>query len=174
MAVINSIDGVGGTTSDCGSPEIATGSRDGSVMVWDVRQKDTPVAKFVAPEGASMRDCWAVAFGNSYNNEERVLAAGYDNGDVKLFDLKNMSVRWSKCLKNGVDDTKSESPDDAAHSTDSASFKFAVSSYLVLSPFKAILAVNFLFVLSRTILDQNSHLEIQLRSGRCGVKIEAN
>lgn len=28
-------------------------------------------------------------FGNSYNNDERVLAAGYDNGDLKYFDLKS-------------------------------------------------------------------------------------
>lgn len=33
-------------------------------------------------------DAWCVAFGNSYNNSERVLAAGYDNGDLKFFDLK--------------------------------------------------------------------------------------
>uniref|UniRef100_A0A6P7G1M6 Dynein axonemal assembly factor 10 n=1 Tax=Diabrotica virgifera virgifera TaxID=50390 RepID=A0A6P7G1M6_DIAVI len=101
-AIINSIDGVAGTSSGCGAPEIVTGSRDGSVMVWDVRQKDTPVAKFVPSTEASARDCWSVAFGNSYDNEERVVAAGYDNGDIKLFDLKTMSLRWSKCLKNGV------------------------------------------------------------------------
>ncbi len=28
------------------------------------------------------------SMGNSYNNDERVIAAGYDNGDLKLFDLK--------------------------------------------------------------------------------------
>ena len=71
-------------------------------MIWDVRQKDTPVATFRQSEGTQGRDCWSVAFGNSYNNEERVVAAGYDNGDIKIFDLKNMSVRWSKCVKNGV------------------------------------------------------------------------
>uniref|UniRef100_A0A1B0B9E8 WD repeat-containing protein 92 n=1 Tax=Glossina palpalis gambiensis TaxID=67801 RepID=A0A1B0B9E8_9MUSC len=48
------------------------------------------------------RDCWAVAFGDSYNNEERVVAAGYDNGDLKLFDLRQLSVRWETKLKNGV------------------------------------------------------------------------
>ncbi|KAJ8979744.1 hypothetical protein NQ317_004731 [Molorchus minor] len=101
-AVINAIDGVSGAMSGCGAPEIVTGSRDGSVMVWDIRQKDTPVAKFLATEGTTGRDCWAVAFGNTYNNEERVVAAGYDNGDIKIFDLNTMKVRWSKCVKNGV------------------------------------------------------------------------
>lgn len=101
-AVINSIDGVAGRSANYGAPEIVTGSRDGCVMVWDVRQKDLPVARFTPLDGQSGRDCWCVAFGHSYNNEERVVAAGYDNGDLKLFDLKTMSVRWSKCLKNGV------------------------------------------------------------------------
>ncbi|KAK5648623.1 hypothetical protein RI129_003515 [Pyrocoelia pectoralis] len=79
-AIINSIDGVAGTKIGCGAPEIVTGSRDGTAA----------------------RDCWTVAFGNSYNSEERIVCAGYDNGDVKMFDLKSMSLRWSKCLKNGV------------------------------------------------------------------------
>ncbi|CAH1107622.1 unnamed protein product [Psylliodes chrysocephalus] len=101
-AIINAIDGVSGTNSGCGAPEIVTGSRDGSVMVWDVRQKDIPVAKFVPSIETAARDCWSVAFGNSYNNEERVVAAGYDNGDIKIYDLKTMKLRWSKCVKNGV------------------------------------------------------------------------
>lgn len=71
-------------------------------MVWDARQKDTPVAKFLPKEGSDGRDCWSVAFGNSYNSEERIVCAGYDNGDIKMYDLKNMSLRWSKCVKNGV------------------------------------------------------------------------
>ena len=39
------------------------------------------------------RDCWTVAFGNSYNEDERCLLAGYDNGDVKLFDLRMNKAR---------------------------------------------------------------------------------
>ncbi|KAI4469115.1 mrna export factor and bub3 [Holotrichia oblita] len=100
--LINCIDGVAGTSTGCGAPEIVTGSKDGSVMVWDVRQKDDPVAKFLPAEGTTARDCWSVAFGNSYNSEERIVAAGYDNGDIKMYDLKTMKVRWSKCIKNGV------------------------------------------------------------------------
>ncbi len=38
------------------------------------------------------RDCWTVAFGNSYNDEERCVLAGYDNGDVKMFDLRMNKV----------------------------------------------------------------------------------
>ena len=40
--------------------------------------------------------------GNSYTESERVVAAGYDNGDIKLFDLRTMSVRWETNINNGV------------------------------------------------------------------------
>ncbi|XP_018326970.2 WD repeat-containing protein 92 [Agrilus planipennis] len=100
--VINSIDGIAGVQTGCGAPEIVTGSRDGLVMVWDVRQKDDPVATFRPVDGTMTRDCWSVAFGHSFNSEERIICAGYDNGDIKMYDLRNMSVRWSKCIKNGV------------------------------------------------------------------------
>jgi hypothetical protein len=43
-----------------------------------------------------------VSPGNAYNADERTVAAGYDNGDIKLFDLKNMSLRWETNVKNGV------------------------------------------------------------------------
>lgn len=48
------------------------------------------------------RDCWTVAFGNSFNHCERYVAAGYDNGDAKLFDLRTMSAVWETNVKNGV------------------------------------------------------------------------
>ena len=31
-----------------------------------------------------------------------MLAAGYDNGDVKVFDLRNMCLLWETNVKNGV------------------------------------------------------------------------
>ncbi|KMQ96723.1 wd repeat-containing protein 92-like protein [Lasius niger] len=100
--IINAIDGVAGASVGCGAPELVTGSRDGSVKVWDPRQKGRPVAVMEPKEGESRRDCWSVAFGNSYNSEERVVAAGYDNGDVKMFDLRAMTLKWESNLKNGV------------------------------------------------------------------------
>lgn len=33
-----------------------------------------------------------MAFGNSFNDNERCLLAGYDNGDVKMFDLRMNKV----------------------------------------------------------------------------------
>ncbi|KAF4090007.1 hypothetical protein AMELA_G00044830 [Ameiurus melas] len=100
--IINSIDGVGGLGIGDGAPEIVTGSRDGTVKVWDPRQKDKPVANMEPTEGETKRDCWTVAFGHAFNDQDRCVCAGYDNGDIKLFDLRNMSLRWEKNIKNGV------------------------------------------------------------------------
>ena len=110
-AIINAIDGAGGPMRGYGAPEIATGGRDGRVCVWDPRQRDAPVACFEpkasAQDGASdapaqIRDCWTVAFGHSFNDEERCVLAGYDSGDVKLFDLKMNRVRWQGHVGNGI------------------------------------------------------------------------
>lgn len=104
--IINAIDAMGGKQIDCGAPEIVTGSRDGAVKVWDIRQGNTPVVDITPESGDGMakptRDCWAVAFGDSFNNEDRIVAAGYDNGDLKLFDLRQLAVRWETTLKNGI------------------------------------------------------------------------
>ena len=51
---------------------------------------------------AQARECWALAFGDAHCDAERCLAAGYDNGDVKLFDLRTNRLRWSANLGNGV------------------------------------------------------------------------
>uniref|UniRef100_A0A646QC37 Dynein axonemal assembly factor 10 n=1 Tax=Hemiscolopendra marginata TaxID=943146 RepID=A0A646QC37_9MYRI len=100
--IINAIDGVGGLGIGKGAPEIVTGSRDGTVKLWDPRQRDVPVAKMEPSSEESKRDCWTVAFGNAYHQNERCICAGYDNGDVKLFDLRTMSVKWETNIKNGV------------------------------------------------------------------------
>lgn len=40
--------------------------------------------------------------GNSYCDEERCIVAGYDNGDIKLFDLRANSIRYETNVANGV------------------------------------------------------------------------
>ncbi|VDD76356.1 unnamed protein product [Mesocestoides corti] len=110
--IINTIDGVGGLGVGEGAPEIATGSRDGSVKIWDPRQPKTPVVTMAPAETGentsgdgpkeNPRDCWSVGFGHAYNVHDRCVVAGYDNGDIKLFDLRAMRVRWEKNVKNGV------------------------------------------------------------------------
>ena len=48
------------------------------------------------------RDCWAVAFGDAHCDAERCVAAGYDNGDVRLFCLRTNRLRWGANLGDGV------------------------------------------------------------------------
>lgn len=43
-----------------------------------------------------------ISFGNAYNSDERSVALGYDNGDIKLFDLRTNMQRWETNLKNGI------------------------------------------------------------------------
>ena len=31
-----------------------------------------------------------------------MIAAGFDNGDIQMFDLKNMKVQWTTNVNNGV------------------------------------------------------------------------
>merc|ERR1719158_1157332 len=99
--IVNSIDGCGGLNIGNGAPELVTGSRDGTVRVWDPRMED-PVVSLEPVEGETPADCWTVAFGNSYNDSERCIAAGYDNGDIKMFDLRTMTLRWDTNVRNGV------------------------------------------------------------------------
>lgn len=101
-SIVNAIDGCGGLGIGRGAPEVVTCGRDGRVCVWDTRQKDDPVACFEPATSDSTRDCWAVSFGNAYDEQERCVLAGYDNGDVKLFDLRTGRVRYETSLQNGV------------------------------------------------------------------------
>ena len=41
-----------------------------------------PVLALEPVEGEPIRDCWTVAFENSFDDEERCIVAGYDNGDL--------------------------------------------------------------------------------------------
>lgn len=100
-SIINCIDAVGGLNVGYGAPEIATGSRDGSVKIWDTRQQEHVIALEPAAD-AKARDCWAVAFGNSYNADERCIVAGYDNGDIKMLDLRMQKMLWETNVSNGV------------------------------------------------------------------------
>jgi len=40
--------------------------------------------------------------GHAFSVHDRCVAAGYDNGDVKLFDLRAMALRWETNVNNGV------------------------------------------------------------------------
>lgn len=46
--------------------------------------------------------CVVLFEGHAFNDQDRCVCAGYDNGDIKIFDLRNMSLRWETNIKNGV------------------------------------------------------------------------
>jgi len=98
--IINGIDGVGGSQV----PELVTGSRDGTVKVWDVRQKDKPVVvvRSGRNDTGKQKDAWCVAFGNSSSAEDRLVAVGYDDGDIKLFDLRAGACLTEMNVGSGV------------------------------------------------------------------------
>ncbi|CAG9572866.1 conserved hypothetical protein [Leishmania major strain Friedlin] len=106
-SIINAIDGA----RYSGPPEVATGSRDGSVKVWDTRQSNKPVVSLNPADPARARDCWTVRLGNSFDPDERVVAAGYDNGDVKIFDLRTQKMLHEMHVNNGVCDLEFDRPD---------------------------------------------------------------
>ncbi|EDQ85227.1 uncharacterized protein MONBRDRAFT_38989 [Monosiga brevicollis MX1] len=107
--MIYCIDGAGGLNQG-GAPEIATGGKDGCVKIWDTRQPEVPVVDLAPEDSETARDCWSVAFGHSFD-EERCVAAGYDNGDLKLFDLRAMKLRWETTLPNGICSLQFDRPD---------------------------------------------------------------
>lgn len=99
--LVNCIDGIGGTSVGHGAPEIVTGGKDGIARVWDTRV-DYPVVSFEPDEGSAHRDCWTVSFGDSHSDEDRCVVVGYDNGDLKMFDLRTNTIRWETNCSNGV------------------------------------------------------------------------
>lgn len=99
--IINCINSASDVWCYNGAPEFVTGGRDGKVKVWDVRQKNYPVAS-IASDNYLSRECWSVAFGNCVDTLKRVIAAGFDNGDLKLIDLRNSKVLWEQNLSNGI------------------------------------------------------------------------
>jgi WD repeat-containing protein 92 len=109
-AIVNTIDGCGGLEIGYGAPEIVTGGRDGCVRLWDTRVNE-PVLALEPGDGETARDCWTVAFGNSFNDEDRCIVAGYDNGDVKLFDLRTHTMRYETNVGNGVTDIEFDRKD---------------------------------------------------------------
>ena len=107
--IINCIAGIGGLNVGYGAPEIATGSRDGCVKIWDPRQTDHVAS--LEPGDDNIRDCWSVCFGNTFDEHERIVAAGYDNGDLKLLDLRMNKLIFETNVKNGIVGVQFDRPD---------------------------------------------------------------
>lgn len=100
-SLIYTIDAVGGNLN-YGTPEVVTGGKDGNVKIWDLRS-DKP-AITLEPKGIENNcpECWSLAYGGCYNNEERNLGIGYDNGDIKIYDLRIDKPLYGENFKNGI------------------------------------------------------------------------
>ncbi|KAF8819661.1 putative WD repeat-containing protein 92 [Cardiosporidium cionae] len=83
-----------------GPLEIVTGCRNGTVKLWDIRQPNEILQ--LKPIDNAQAECWTVAFGNCHNENNRCIAAGFDNGDVKLFDLRSSTMTFEENIQNGV------------------------------------------------------------------------
>jgi len=88
------------------STNIVTGGRDGEVKLWDQRNLDSPSIKMVPEVGQTRKQCWSVCQThlNSTNdaNQSNYVAAGFDNGDIKVFDVRNSKIAWETSLSRGV------------------------------------------------------------------------
>ena len=102
-SIINSIDGCYNKLSKV----IVTGSRDGSVKVWDVRCKHSePIMNFPS-SSAKVSECWSINVGNAKNDSEPMILAGYSDGMVKMFDLRRgnggePALYWETNVSRGV------------------------------------------------------------------------
>lgn len=99
--IVNSVDGIGGGHGS----EIVTGGQDGCIKVWDPRQGVavvciSPVRK--EDGGSGYRDCWTVNFADGTNQNDRVVCAGFDNGDIKVIDLRILKERWGCNVSSGI------------------------------------------------------------------------
>jgi len=92
--MINDIDGGG-----IGSSQILTGGRDGEAKLWDRRTLDKPTVRMLPDQMSARRDCWSVSHAGA---DRHIVAAGFDNGDVKVFDCRNMKILWETSVARGV------------------------------------------------------------------------
>jgi hypothetical protein len=47
--------------------------------------------------------------GNAFTDQDRMVCAGFDNGDLKMFDLRAMDTLWTTNLGHGVSLTATDS-----------------------------------------------------------------
>ncbi|KAF9900656.1 WD repeat-containing protein 92 [Lobosporangium transversale] len=104
--VINCMDGTGSQT---GRPEYVTGCRDGSVKLWDMRQnhKETkevlPISNMSRTKGQKEADAWSVALGaTGMDSDDLLIAIGYDNGDVRMVDIRMYRPIFERNIGHGV------------------------------------------------------------------------
>ncbi|KAF9091592.1 hypothetical protein BGX29_010874 [Mortierella sp. GBA35] len=118
--VVNCMDGVGSRT---GRPEFVTGGRDGTVKLWDMRQ-DHKASGAAGSAGTALgkplstmaslkkqvdgHDVWCINMGvgsggsGKDDGDEMLVVAGYDNGDLRVMDLRMGQAVFETNLLHGV------------------------------------------------------------------------
>ncbi|KAF9388499.1 WD repeat-containing protein 92 [Podila verticillata] len=108
--IVTCIDGAGGTpgagtgslSSSQPRQEFVTGCRDGTVKVWDTRQKEQAVS-VMAPKKGYGHEVWSVSMNaQSSGPEDLLVVAGYDNGDIRVLDLVAGKPLFETNIKHGV------------------------------------------------------------------------
>lgn len=99
--VLNCVAGV-----SSGRSHIVTGGRDGEVKLWDRRSLDVPVLRMLPQAGQTRRECWSVS---ATQHNLQIIAAAFDNGDIKIFDVRNSKIAWETSLNRGVSSLKAHS-----------------------------------------------------------------
>ncbi|KAF8930520.1 hypothetical protein BGZ47_000504 [Haplosporangium gracile] len=114
--VVNCMDGVGSRT---GRPEFVTGGRDGAVKLWDMRQDHKATGATGSGAGVALgkplstmaslkkqvdgHDVWCVNMGVGQGNDDEILVvAGYDNGDLRVMDLRMGQAVFETNLQHGI------------------------------------------------------------------------
>ncbi|KAF9143200.1 hypothetical protein BG015_000517 [Linnemannia schmuckeri] len=114
--VVNCMDGAGSRT---GRPEFVTGGRDGTVKLWDMRQDHKATGATGSGAGMALgkplstmaslkkqvdgHDVWCVNMGvRQGNDDEMLVVAGYDNGDLRVMDLRMGQAVFETNLQHGI------------------------------------------------------------------------
>jgi len=77
--------------------EWCASSQKGAVTVWDLRSSE-PVVK-LQPDNSM--DCWSAVLCDK-GPLERCIICGYDNGDLKVYDMRNNKIRWELNVGDGI------------------------------------------------------------------------
>ena len=96
---IQTIDGLG-IKNNMGPPEVATGGKDGIVKIWDLRTDKPSIILEPKDIQKNYPECWTVSYGDIEMGKK--IGIGYDNGDIKIFDLRMDKIFFGENLKNGI------------------------------------------------------------------------
>ena len=97
--IIQSIDGLG-IKNNQGPPEIVTGGKDGLVKLWDLRSDKPCILLEPKDIKKNFPECWTVRFCDCGFNKK--VGIGYDNGDIRIYDLRMDKIFFGENLKKGV------------------------------------------------------------------------